>query len=124
MKRTAIISAQSALAVALILVCSSLVVAQEDAAEADQPFGSESSWYYDTPPARKAEPSIAQQKAMARAEQRMARLAIQRWYGYSASRPTHTGGTFTTIHNPSWGWSTGRPFGWNLHRPVVVVVND
>lgn len=124
MKRIAILATQSTFALALVVAATSLAVGQEDAAKTEQPFGADASWYYDTPPDRKVEPSIAQQKAMQRAEQRMARLAIQRWSGYSASRPTHTGGTFTTIHNPSWGWSIGRPFGWNLHRPVVVVVND
>lgn len=124
MKRFAVFAACSLLAVAVTQMASSLAVGQEGGAENDQPFGADSSWYYDTPSARQPEYTVAQQKAMLRAEQRMARLAIARWYGYSASRPTHTGGTFTTIHNPSWGWSVGRPFGWTLHRPVVVVVND
>ena len=96
-------------------------VAQEPAESADKPFPGEESWYSRPAPQREPEYSLAQQKAMIRGQQRMDRLAMARWNGYSPSRPTHTGATFTTIHNPAWGWTIGRPFSWRVYRPVIVV---
>ncbi len=66
-------------------------------------------------------PTLAQQKAAARAEQRMGRLAAMRWYGFSGSRPTASGLPWTTMYSPAWQQPGGRPFAWyTSYRPTVI----
>ncbi|MBX3424508.1 MAG: hypothetical protein KF688_02400 [Pirellulales bacterium] len=82
---------------------------------------SEDEYAYEAAPARGQQPSIAHQKAMARAEQRMARLASMKWYGFSGARPTATGMAFTTMYSPAWQSPGGRPFAWHAaSRPIVI----
>jgi len=76
------------------------------------------SWYYRTPEATPKK-TIPQQKAEARAQQRMARLAAQRWYGFSNARPTVAPLPFTSMYRPAWQQPGGRPYHWS--RPVVVI---
>ena len=109
-------------AAALAIAISSPGAAQESEPKAKEPFEADGSWYYDPAPPKTPEYSIAQRKSMARAEQRMARIAIAKWHGYSPARPTHAGGSFTSIHNPTWGWSVGRPFSWPWPRATVFIV--
>jgi hypothetical protein len=72
---------------------------------------------------RDATPTLAQQKAQARGEQRMARLEAMKWYGFSNSRPTATGMPWTTMYSPAWQRPGGRPFAWYVsHRPVLIYV--
>jgi hypothetical protein len=78
------------------------------------------SWYYRTPETSPKK-TIPQQKAELRAQQRMARLAAQRWYGYSNARPTVAAMPFTSMYRPAWQQPGGRPYRW-WPRPVVVFV--
>jgi hypothetical protein len=77
--------------------------------------------FYPSTYKRSMEPTIAQQKAMERAAQRMARLDSMRWYGFSASRPTASGMPFTTMYSPAWQQPGGRPFAWyTSSRPIMI----
>jgi hypothetical protein len=100
-----------------------LVSAQEvakpkaDALDAPAPDQVES-WYYRTPETTPKK-TIPQQKAELRAQQRMARLAAQRWYGFSNARPTVAALPFTSMYRPAWQQPGGRPYRWP--RPVVII---
>lgn len=76
-----------------------------------------SEWYYGTKEETK---SIARQKAELRAQQRMDRLASQKWYGFQPGRPTASGMPFTTMYSPAWSRPGGRPFSWYTGYPTVV----
>jgi hypothetical protein len=91
-----------------------------DAAPAPARAGTE--LYYR--PAVEREPAftVQQQKAMARASARMARLDAMRWYGFSNARPVATAMPYTTMYSPAWAMPGGRPFAWYVsQRPIVVV---
>ena len=77
------------------------------------------SWYYRTPETVPKK-TIPQQKAELRAQQRMARLAAQRWYGFSNARPTVAAMPFTSMYRPAWQQPGGRPYHWQ--RSAVVIV--
>jgi len=79
--------------------------------------------YYRPVPRRVEAPTLAQQKAQARGEQRMARLEALKWYGFSNSRPTATAMPWTTMYSPAWQRPGGRPFAWHVSsRPVLIYV--
>ncbi|RIK80774.1 MAG: hypothetical protein DCC67_08885 [Planctomycetota bacterium] len=83
---------------------------------------SEGDSWYRTPTVKEEKATIAQEKAMARAQARMARLDAMRWYGYSNSRPTAATMPFTTMYSPAWQMPGGRPFAWHhTSRPIVVI---
>lgn len=85
--------------------------------------GAEDYSYYRPVHEKTPTPTIAQQKAAARAEQRMARLAAMRWYGFSGGRPTASGLPWTTMYSPAWQQPGGRPFAWYMsYRPTVIYV--
>lgn len=111
----------SALALALSCFCCGLESAAHAQHAADvkkEAPSTQNSWYYtggDQP-----EKSIARQKAERRAEQRMDRLASQRWYGFQPGRPTAAGMPFTTMYSPAWSRPGGRPFSWYSGYPTVV----
>ncbi|WP_145060910.1 hypothetical protein [Adhaeretor mobilis] len=114
---------RSLLTLSLVLSISVVTTAQdrEPGSSAD---GSEenSGWYYEPATKNASQPTFAQRKSMVRAEQRMARLAAAKAYGFSPSRPTATGIAFTSMYSPAWQMPGGRPFGWfTAHRPIVVV---
>ncbi|MAT71609.1 MAG: hypothetical protein CMJ58_19045 [Planctomycetaceae bacterium] len=90
---------------------------------AEQPAAAEDDSYYTAPPVREPQLSVAQQKSMARAQQRMARLDAMRAYGMSASRPTAISIPFTGMYSTAWQMPGGRPFGWwhSAHRSVVII---
>ena len=81
----------------------------------------EQSWYRE----QSAKPDakvIAQQKAMARADQRMARMASLQWYGMSNSRPQASGTPFSTRYSPLWEMPGGKPYSWYPYaRPGYVM---
>lgn len=96
-----------------------------DVPEPASETSAEDSWYYRTPPPRAAAPTIAQQKAALRGEQRMARLEALRWYGFSNSRPTAAGMPWTTMYSPAWQQPGGRPFAWHTsNRPIVIYTHS
>jgi hypothetical protein len=92
----------------------------QEFADAEQTTAPDDTWYRS--PAPKAEqPTIAREKAMARGQQRMARLEAMRWYGFSNSRPTAASMPYTTMYSPAWQQPGGRPFAWyTSSRPVVI----
>jgi hypothetical protein len=77
---------------------------------------------YREPASRAPAPTLARQKAIARGEQRMARLEALRWYGFSNSRPTASAMPFTTMYSPAWQQPGGRPFAWyTSSRPILIL---
>ncbi|MDZ4656677.1 MAG: hypothetical protein SH868_03760 [Bythopirellula sp.] len=77
-------------------------------------------WYYGSE--EKPKKSIAMRKAELRAEQRMDRLASQKWYGFVPGRPTASATPFTTMHNsPTWTRPGGQPFAWytGYQQPII-----
>lgn len=114
----------SVLLAALAMGAASRVQAQEPAALAPDAAPTEQGerWYYRSSPEREQTFTVAQQKAMQRGAQRMARLEAMRWYGFSASRPTAAAQPWTTMYSPAWQMPGGRPFAWYVsHRPLVIV---
>ncbi|MCA9236575.1 MAG: hypothetical protein KDA44_13960 [Planctomycetales bacterium] len=107
MKRTFLVAALCAASFALRAHGQEFDLAPERPAAA-----ADDSYYYSAPPQRAAPPNIAQQKAQARGEQRMQRLAAMRAYGMSGSRPTASAMAFTTMYAPAWQMPGGRPFAW------------
>lgn len=100
-----------------------LTSAQEfDVPPAEQPAATEDSWYR-SPAPRAEKQTLAEEKAIARGQQRMARLDAMRWYGFSNSRPTANGMPFTSMYSPAWQQPGGRPFAWYANsRPIVIYV--
>lgn len=79
------------------------------------------SWYREHA-AKPDAKAIAQQKAMVRADQRMARMASMQWYGMSNSRPQASGTPFSTRYSPLWEMPGGRPYAWYpMSRPGYVM---
>jgi hypothetical protein len=73
----------------------------------------EQSWTREQKASSKQEAhAIVQQKAQARAEQRMDRLASSSWYGISNSRPSGSSTPFTSRYGSSWEMPGGRPYSW------------
>ena len=73
--------------------------------EGDKPSSVEStrSEYYDPGPVTENQDyTIAQQKAMQRAKNRMTRMEINRRYGISPNRPTAVGVPFTSSSTLTW----------------------
>jgi hypothetical protein len=112
------LAAISALA---ITAPSTAALGQEFAEEPTEPATSATESWYPKPPKRNDNPTVAQQKAMERGAQRMARLEASRWYGFSNSRPTASGMPFTSMYSPAWQQPGGRPFAWyTSSRPIVI----
>jgi hypothetical protein len=76
-------------------------------------------WYYRSPETSPKK-TMPQLKAEYQAQQRMARLAAQQWYGFSNARPTVAALPFTSMYRPAWQGPGGKPYRW--HRPIVVIV--
>jgi hypothetical protein len=95
--------------------------AQEFVEEPSAPTTTATESWYPKAEKRNDNPTIAQQKAMERGAQRMARLEASRWYGFSNSRPTASGMPFTTMYSPAWQQPGGRPFAWyTSSRPIMI----
>jgi hypothetical protein len=124
MKKISSFGACAAAAVLMGTLAASASLGQEPevAAEPTATAPGVDSWYYRSSPERETTLTIAQQKAVQRAAQRMARLDAMRWYGFSNSRPTASSIPWTTMYAPAWQTPGGRPFGWHVsHRPIVVI---
>jgi hypothetical protein len=80
-------------------------------------------WFYEQERRRANDPKqLIRAKAEFRAAQRQRRLAAQRWYGYSASRPpaNHTPWMGTT-YSPAWTGGQLDPFIWSgAGGPLIV----
>lgn len=69
---------------------------------------------FPAPPDRKAEAQEAiHRKAELKAAQRQRRLATQKWFGYSNSRPSASAAPFMGIYSPSWSGNSNTPYLWN-----------
>lgn len=114
---------QSLVALCLVAAMSSTAPAQErNDADSSGPGEQRSGWYYEPVERTAPQPTIAQQRSMARANQRAARIAASKAWGFTPSRPTASGIPFTSMYSHSWQMPGGRPFGWfTSQRPVVVV---
>jgi len=112
------LTARAALVVAVI-TCAAFTTAQAQDKDAAQ----DSSWYSDEPTTVQVTPRmIIQQKAQARAYQRMARIESMKWYGMSASRPQASTTPFMGIPSPRWQSSPGTPFAWTPRRATNVYI--
>ena len=76
-------------------------------------------WYYRTPETSPKK-TMPQLKAEYQAQQRMARLAAQQWYGFSNARPTVAALPCTSMYRPAWQGPGGKPYHWQ--RPIIVIV--
>ena len=90
-----------------LLACHSLALVQLAQAErsGENPATVESTrseYYYPGPVTENQDYSIAQQKAMQRAQNRMTRMEINRRYGISPNRPTAVGVPFTSASTLTW----------------------
>jgi hypothetical protein len=113
--------ARAALAALALTVCSALSAA-DDVDDRAPAVDSEQSWYNQPDSYQPSARQIVQQKAMARSQQRQARLASMAWYGMSNSRPTAGCTPFMTLYSPVWQMPGGRPFGWFSGERAVYVV--
>jgi hypothetical protein len=115
----------AAISALVVAAPSSSALAQEFVEDPTEPTTTASESWYPPAPKRDGTPTIAQQKAMERGAQRMARLEASRWYGFSGGRPTASGMPFTTMYSPAWAQPGGRPFGWyTSSRPIVIYNMD
>jgi hypothetical protein len=80
-------------------------------------------WFYEQALRRYRDPKVAvRRRAEFEADQRQARLAAQRWFGYSNSRPTVSPVPFTSNYSPMW--TSNSPYGnqWRgVSRTTVVI---
>jgi len=114
----------SLLTLCLVLSLGTVAAAQErETAPAADSAEDSSGWYYEPAAKSTPQPTFAQRKSMVRGEQRMARLAAAKAYGFSPSRPPATGIAFTSMYSPAWQMPGGRPYGWFASRRPIVVVS-
>lgn len=84
-------------------------------------------WFYQEQLRQYMDPKMSLRRiAEEKANQRRARLTAQRWYGFSATRPTVE--TADPVHG-DWGahWTSGNhyhPSRWSSFGPSVVVVRS
>ncbi|MCG8448216.1 MAG: hypothetical protein MI725_01375 [Pirellulales bacterium] len=111
----------------LATCCASMVHAPF--AEAQQPRAEASDgehgkqWYYGSRTPVVVKKSIAQQKAQAKAQQRIARLEALRWLGASPGRPYSTVIPFTSSNSLDWKKSQRSRYVWYTSlRPHTYVV--
>ena len=94
--------ALSCLMASFVLATGQQAVAQPGSAPAASD-SSGSEYYYPSPVTEHQETrSIAQQKAMQRAENRMQRLEVHRRYGVTPNRPSAVGVPFTSVSTITW----------------------
>jgi hypothetical protein len=124
MKRIYATATASAAAIVVWLAAAGQAAAQQlPAAEKESASTADDYQYLKPIPPKVEAPSLAQQKARARGEQRMARLEALRWYGFSNSRPVATAMPWTTMYSPAWQMPGGRPYAWFAsQRPVFIYV--
>jgi hypothetical protein len=91
-----------------------------------RPEPRDESWYYHPttePTAYKPNPTqLVQQRAMARAAQRDARLASSAWYGVYNGRPTTAATPFCSpLYSPMWQSPNRNGMSWRPSAPVYIV---
>jgi hypothetical protein len=80
-------------------------------------------WYYKQQMERYDNPKAAvRRNAEFRAQHRMARLEVMKWYGFSNARPTASPTPFTSMYSPAWQSNWHRPYAWYTSgRPTIIV---
>lgn len=121
-------------AVAFVLVCSSLVHAQQPVVRRVARGTNEQAivttetvtpetvtpdmWYYSQETRRHDDPKQAvRRKAEYVAQQRTLRIESMKWYGMSNSRPIASTSPFMDEYSPSWIGNSSHPYQW---VPVIV----
>lgn len=80
-------------------------------------------WFYEQELQRYENPKNAvRRKAEERAVQRRARLAAQRWFGFSPTRPPASSDPIHGDYSPTWTGRGHYPFRWSQSGPAVIVV--
>jgi hypothetical protein len=93
-----------------------------------RPQARDDSWYYkpqqDATTPEPARRTIAQERAIARGNQRSARMASMAWYGMYNGRPTAAPIPFCTpLYGPAWQSPYGAGFSWRMGQPTYVVTS-
>jgi len=96
----------------VFLAACSPITAQDFSTSLTTEIEERDSTYYSQPSYRPNSLAIIQQKALARAYQREARLASLNWYGMSNSRPQAASTPFTSRYSPVWEMPGGKPYSW------------
>lgn len=80
-------------------------------------------WFYDQSLRNYRDPKTAvRRRAEFEADQRQARLAAQRWFGYSNSRPTANPIPYTGTYSPAWTSNSPYPSQWRgVSRTTVII---
>ena len=85
----------------------------ENGVVVDDVAQSETMWFYLHDLRRYDDPQmIIRRKAERKADQRRLRLASQKWFGYSAGRPTACSTPWTGVYSASWVGNGRDPFHW------------
>ena len=80
-------------------------------------------WFYEQAWRRYRDPKMAvRRRAEFEADQRQARLAAQRWFGYSNSRPTVSPTPFTGNYSPAWTSNSPYSTQWRGVSGTTVIV--
>jgi hypothetical protein len=80
-------------------------------------------WFYEQAMRRYRDPKVSvRRRAEFEADQRQARLAAQRWFGYSNSRPTVNPTPFTSTYSPMWTSNSPYSGQWRGVGHTTVVV--
>ena len=80
-------------------------------------------WLYEQSIKRYSDPKAAvRRRAEFEADQRQARLAARRWFGFSVSRPSVSTTPFTGTYSPMW--TSNSPYGgqWRGTNPATIMV--
>jgi len=87
--------------------------ATEEKPVVDEASPTETMWFYLHEQKRYDDPQIAiRRKAEWKSAQRRLRLAAQRWFGYSASRPIASPTPMMGVYSPMWIGNGTDPFYW------------
>ena len=79
-------------------------------------------WFYQQERARHDDPKLAiRHRAEQRGQQRQDRLASQKWYGYSNSRPTVNPTPWFSSYSDHWGSNSYDPLRWRMPAVPLVV---
>lgn len=116
-----------------VLIAPLSASAQQPAANRRSPFDQDMSlgqvaptpdmWFYDQAMKMYRDPKVAvRRRAEFDADQRKYRLAAQRWFGFSNSRPTVSPTPYTGSYSPCWVSNSAFPFQWSGVNHHVVVV--
>lgn len=109
---------------AAVLICGGISAVQaQNSTNTPPATEADNSWYADeASPVQLTPRMIIQQKAQARAYQRMARMESMKWYGMSAARPQASTTPFMGIPSPRWQSTPGTPFAWYPRRSTNIYI--